>query len=246
MLLHMQIRNLAVVRQLDVDFNSGMTAITGETGAGKSIALDALGLCLGDRADVDLIRADADKAEVSATFQLANAKCPAAQWLHEQELQDDEPCTCVLRRIITREGRSKAWINGYPVTASQLKQLAPLLVNIHGQHEHQLLTRPEHQLSLLDAYARHQALLDDVQTAYQNWYGLRKQQKQLHQQQADMESRLQLLSYQVSELNEFALADGEFDELEQQHKRLANSAAIEHGFLAYIHMPLVAQGDLDA
>ncbi|GAB3290750.1 DNA repair protein RecN [Pseudidiomarina andamanensis] len=226
MLLHMQIRNLAVVRQLDVDFNSGMTAITGETGAGKSIALDALGLCLGDRADVDLIRADADKAEVSATFQLANAKCPAAQWLHEQELQDDEPCTCVLRRIITREGRSKAWINGYPVTASQLKQLAPLLVNIHGQHEHQLLTRPEHQLSLLDAYARHQALLDDVQTAYQNWYGLRKQQKQLHQQQADMESRLQLLSYQVSELNEFALADGEFDELEQQHKRLANSAAL--------------------
>lgn len=226
MLLHMQIRNLAVVRQLDVDFNSGMTSITGETGAGKSIALDALGLCLGDRADVDLIRADAEKAEVSATFQLADAQSPAAQWLLEQELQDDEPCTCVLRRIITREGRSKAWINGYPVTASQLKQLAPLLVNIHGQHEHQLLTRPEHQLSLLDAYARHQALLDDVQTAYADWYGLRKQQKQLHQQQAEMESRLQLLSYQVSELNEFALAEGEFEELEQQHKRLANSAAL--------------------
>ncbi|PHR66406.1 MAG: DNA repair protein RecN [Idiomarina sp.] len=226
MLLHMQIRNLAVVRQLDVDFNAGMTAITGETGAGKSIALDALGLCLGDRADVDLIRADAEKAEVSATFQLAETKSPAVQWLREQELQDDDACTCVLRRIITREGRSKAWINGYPVTASQLKLLAPLLVNIHGQHEHQLLTRPEHQLNLLDAYARHQALLDEVQTAYQNWYGLRKQQKQLHQQQADMESRLQLLSYQVSELNEFALAEGEFEELEQQHKRLANSAAL--------------------
>jgi DNA replication and repair protein RecN len=226
MLLHMQIRNLAVVRQLDIDFNAGMTAITGETGAGKSIALDALGLCLGDRADVDLIRADADKAEVSATFHLADQQSPALLWLHEQELQDDEPHTCVLRRIVTREGRSKAWINGYPVTASQLKQLAPLLVNIHGQHEHQLLTRPEHQLSLLDAYARHQALLDDVQTAYQHWYSLRKQQKQLHQQQADMESRLQLLSYQVSELNDFALAEGEFEELEQQHKRLANSAAL--------------------
>lgn len=226
MLLHMQIRNLAVVRQLDIDFNAGMTAITGETGAGKSIALDALGLCLGDRADVDLIRADADKAEVSATFHLADQQSPALLWLHEQELQDDEPHTCVLRRIVTREGRSKAWINGYPVTASQLKQLAPLLVNIHGQHEHQLLTRPEHQLSLLDAYARHQALLDDVLTAYQHWYSLRKQQKQLHQQQADMESRLQLLSYQVSELNEFSLAEGEFEELEQQHKRLANSAAL--------------------
>ncbi|WP_417665553.1 DNA repair protein RecN [Pseudidiomarina sp.] len=226
MLLHMQIRNLAVVRQLDVDFSSGMTAITGETGAGKSIALDALGLCLGNRADVDLIRADAEKAEVIATFHLNEPTSPGRQWLAEQELQDDEPAACVLRRLITREGRSKAWINGYPVTVSQLKQLAPLLVNIHGQHEHQLLTRPEHQLSLLDAYARHQGLLDNVQSAYQSWYGLRKQQKQLLQQQSDVESRLQLLRYQVTELNEFALAEGEYVELEQQHKRLTNSAAL--------------------
>lgn len=226
MLLHMQIRNLAVVRQLDVDFIAGMTAITGETGAGKSIALDALGLCLGNRADVDLIRADAEKAEVTATFHLNEATSPARQWLAEQELHDDEPAACVLRRLITREGRSKAWINGYPVTVSQLKQLAPLLVNIHGQHEHQLLTRPEHQLSLLDAYARHQGLLDDVQNAYQTWYGLRKQQKQLLQQQSDVESRMQLLRYQVTELNEFALAEGEYVELEQQHKRLTNSAAL--------------------
>lgn len=226
MLLHMQIRNLAVVRQLDIDLVAGMTAITGETGAGKSIALDALGLCLGDRADVDLIRAEAEKAEVTATFHLASATSPASRWLSEHELQDDEPTACVLRRLITREGRSKAWINGYPATVSQLKQLAPLLVNIHGQHEHQLLTRPEHQQSLLDAYARHQALLDSVQASYQNWYALRKQQKQLTQQQSDVESRMQLLRYQVSELNEFALAEGEFDELEQQHKRLANSAAL--------------------
>lgn len=226
MLLHMQIRNLAVVRQLDVDFIAGMTAITGETGAGKSIALDALGLCLGNRADVDLIRADAEKAEVTATFHLNEATAPGRQWLAEQELQDDEPAACVLRRLITREGRSKAWINGYPVTVSQLKQLAPLLVNIHGQHEHQLLTRPEHQLSLLDAYARHQGLLDDVQNAYQTWYSLRKQQKQLLQQQSDVESRMQLLRYQVTELNEFALAEGEYVELEQQHKRLTNSAAL--------------------
>ncbi|WP_417659682.1 DNA repair protein RecN [Pseudidiomarina sp.] len=226
MLLHMQIRNLAVVRQLDVDFIAGMTAITGETGAGKSIALDALGLCLGNRADVDLIRADAEKAEVTATFHLNEATSPARQWLAEQELQDDEPTACVLRRLITREGRSKAWLNGYPVTVSQLKQLAPLLVNIHGQHEHQLLTRPEHQLSLLDAYARHQRLLDNVQNAYQTWYSLRKQQKQLLQQQSDVESRMQLLRYQVTELNEFALAEGEYAELEQQHKRLTNSAAL--------------------
>lgn len=226
MLLHMQIRNLAVVRQLDVDFRAGMTAITGETGAGKSIALDALGLCLGDRADVDLIRADAERAEVTATFELANEPSPARLWLQEQELQDDDCGACVLRRLITREGRSKAWINGYPATVSQLKQLAPLLVNIHGQHEHQLLTKPEHQLSLVDAYARHQGPLNEVQQAYQQWFQLRKQQKLLQQQQTDNEARIQLLRYQVSELNEFALAAGEYQELEQQHKRLANSAAL--------------------
>lgn len=228
MLIHLHIRNLAVVRQLDVDFRAGMTAITGETGAGKSIALDALGLCLGNRADVDLIRADADKAEVSATFQWQSPQAPVAQWLITEDLTDaDDPNSCVLRRVITREGRSKAWINGIPVTVAQLKQLAPLLVNIHGQHEHQLLTRPEHQLQLLDAYARHQHLLDEVSHAYQHWYQLRRQQKQLHQQQADNEARLKLLHYQVSELNEFALGEDEFEALERDHKRLANSAALQ-------------------
>ncbi len=226
MLLHMHIRNLAVVRHLDVDFQTGMSAITGETGAGKSIALDALGLCLGNRADIDLIRADAPKAEVTATFQLNDAGTPAAQWLHEQELQDEDLEVCVIRRSVTREGRSKAWINGHPVTVSQLKQLAPLLVNIHGQHEHQLLTRSEHQLSLLDAYARHTSLLNKVQQSYRDWYQLRQQQKQQAQQQNDLEARSQLLRYQVAELNEFALAEGEFEILEQQHKRLANSAAL--------------------
>lgn len=227
MLIHLQIRNLAVVRQLNIDFRAGMTAITGETGAGKSIALDALGLCLGNRADVDLIRADNDKAEVTATFQCDDPNSPAAQWLAGEELVDtEEPNTCVLRRVITREGRSKAWINGTPVTAAQLKQLAPLLVNIHGQHEHQLLTRPEHQVQLLDAYARHQHLLADVSQAYQHWYQLRQRQKQLQQHQAETEARLQLLNYQVAELNEFALAEGEFELLENDHKRLANSAAL--------------------
>lgn len=231
MLLHLHIRNLAVVRHLDIDFAAGMSAITGETGAGKSIALDALGLCLGDRADVELIRASADKAEVSASFQLGASASPAIQWLAEQELNeeadaDSSHISCVIRRVITREGRSKAWINGRPATVGQLKQLAPLLVNIHGQHEHQLLTRPEHQLQLLDAYARHQQHLDAVQQAYQQWYQLRKQQKQLQQQQQDIAARSQLLRYQVSELNEFALGEDEYAELEAQHKRLANSASL--------------------
>lgn len=227
MLLHLQIRNFAVVRTLAVDFQAGMTAITGETGAGKSIALDALGLCLGDRADIAMIRADAEQAEVLATF-VVNATSVAAQWLAEQEFRnhDSDDDQCVLRRVITREGRSKAWINGYPVTVTQLREIAPLLVNIHGQHEHQLLTRNDHQLSLLDHYARHQQLLEQVSQDYQQWYQLRKQQKQLEQQQADRQARTQLLSYQLHELQEFALQTDEFKELEQQHRRLSNSAAL--------------------
>jgi DNA repair protein RecN (Recombination protein N) len=227
MLLHLQIRNFAVVRSLAIDFQAGMTAITGETGAGKSIALDALGLCLGDRADVAMIRSDANQAEVLANFAVT-AESSAGQWLAEQEFSchehDDDQC--VLRRVITREGRSKAWINGYPVTVTQLREIAPLLVNIHGQHEHQLLTRTEHQLHLLDHYARHQGLLEQVSQDYQHWYQLRKQQKQLEQQQADRQSRTQLISYQLHELQEFALQADEFEELEQQHRRLSHSAAL--------------------
>ncbi|MGQ4276273.1 DNA repair protein RecN [Pseudidiomarina sp. E22-M8] len=227
MLMHLQVRNFAVVRQLTVDFQAGMTAITGETGAGKSIALDALGLCLGDRAETDSIRADAEKAEVIASFHLL-AKSPAELWLADNELRDDEePDHCVLRRLINREGRSKAWINGYPVNVAQLKQLAPLLVNIHGQHEHQLLSKPEHQLDILDAYARHSDVLKEVAIAYQHWYQLRKQQKQALQQQEERQSRAQLVRYQVEELDQFALREGEYLELEQQHKRLSNSSALQ-------------------
>lgn len=227
MLLHLQIRNLAVVRSLAVDFQPGMTAITGETGAGKSIALDALGLCLGDRADSAMIRADAELAEVIASFAVA-PQSAAGQWLMAQEFSsaDSDDDQCVLRRVITREGRSKAWINGYPVTVTQMRELAPLVVNIHGQHEHQLLTRSDHQLSLLDQYASHPQLLDQVSRDYQQWYQLRKQQKLLEQQQADRQARTQLLSYQLHELQEFALQADEFEQLEQQHRRLSNSAAL--------------------
>lgn len=227
MLVHLHVRNFAVVRQLDVDFKQGMTAITGETGAGKSIALDALGLCLGDRADSDTIRPGAEKAEVIASFQLVTAG-PADAWLKSQELSDEaEPDHCVLRRVITREGRSKAWINGCPVNVTQLKQLAPLLVNIHGQHEHQLLTKPEHQLELLDAYARHADLLNEVSEAYRQWYSLRKEQKQALQQQEERQARAQLIRYQVEELDQFALQEGEYEELEQLHKKLSNSSALQ-------------------
>ena len=223
MLSQLTVRNFAVVKSLDIEFHNGMTAITGETGAGKSIALDALSLCLGSRADANWVRQGQEKAEISAVFTLA-ADSPAYQWLISNEFDTDEDC--VLRRVIQRDGRSKAWINGTPVPLSQQKSLAPLLVNIHGQHEHQLLLKEYHQLSLLDSYARHQHLLDKVQEDYRNWASVEKQYQHYQQQKEELEAQRQLLEYQVNELNEFALTDGEFEELDQKHKRLSNSKVL--------------------
>ena len=223
MLSQLTVRNFAVVKSLDIEFHNGMTAITGETGAGKSIALDALSLCLGSRADANWVRPGQEKAEISAVFTLA-ADSPAYQWLISNEFDTDEDC--VLRRVIQRDGRSKAWINGTPVPLSQQKSLAPLLVNIHGQHEHQLLLKEDHQLSLLDSYARHQHLLDKVQEDYRNWASVEKQYQHYQQQKEELEAQRQLLEYQVNELNEFALTDGEFEELDQKHKRLSNSKVL--------------------
>ncbi|MGM0630156.1 MAG: DNA repair protein RecN [Pseudomonadota bacterium] len=223
MLSHLTVRNFAVVKSLDIEFHNGMTAITGETGAGKSIALDALSLCLGSRADANWVRPGKEKAEISAVFTL-ETDSPAYQWLVTNEFDADEDC--VLRRVIQRDGRSKAWINGTPVPLSQQKSLAPFLVNIHGQHEHQLLLKEDHQLSLLDSYARHQHLLDKVQEDYKSWASVEKQYQHYQQQKEELEAQRQLLEYQVNELNEFALADGEFEELDQKHRRLSNSKVL--------------------
>ncbi|WP_404402264.1 DNA repair protein RecN [Idiomarina seosinensis] len=228
MLIELHIRHFAIVKSLDIEFSRGMTAITGETGAGKSIALDALSLCLGSRAEASLVRPGYDKAEISALFFIANDS-PADRWLKQQELDADNEC--VLRRVITKEGRSKAWINGSPVPLSQQKALAPLLVNIHGQHEHQLLTREEHQLQLLDSFARHQQLLDDTYATYRDWASTERRYRQHQQQRSDLEAQRQLLEYQVQELDEFALQDGEFEQLEGDHKRLSNSRQLSESSL---------------
>ncbi len=220
MLAQLHIRNFAVVKSLDIDFSKGMTAITGETGAGKSIALDALSLCLGARADANWVRPGEDKAEISAVFTV-EPNSPAAQWLNHNDFDAEEDC--ILRRVIQRDGRSKAWINGTPVALNQQKLLAPLLVNIHGQHEHQLLLKEEHQLELLDNYARHTGLLSEVATQYRQWFELEKEYKHYVQQQDELEAQRQLLEYQVEELNDFAIAEGEFEELEQRHKKLSHS-----------------------
>ncbi|NQZ03716.1 DNA repair protein RecN [Idiomarina sp.] len=223
MLTELHIRNFAIVKQLDIEFKNGMTAITGETGAGKSIALDALGLCLGGRADANWVRPGCDKTDISARFTITH-ESPAHRWLINNELDDD--LECVLRRTISKDGRSRAWVNGAPVTLTQQRTLAPTLVNIHGQHEHQLLVKEEHQRELLDQFAQHGDLITEVQNCYRNWASTEKRFRQHQQRKEELSAQKQLLSYQVKELNEFNIADGEFEQLESDHKRLTHVRAL--------------------
>ena len=223
MLCQLSINNFAIVRFLELDFKAGMTSITGETGAGKSIAIDALGLCLGNRADANAIRPDATKAEVSARF-LLNDTPQAKRWLEDNDLDlDDE---CILRRTISSDGRSRAYINGNPVPLAQIKSLGQLLIGIHGQHAHHAMLKSEHQLTLLDSYANHKMLLDSVNSSYHRCKTIEKQLHLMETSQQERLARKQLLQYQVEELNEFAINEGEFESIEAEHKKLANSTAL--------------------
>ncbi|EAS62471.1 putative DNA repair protein RecN [Vibrio angustum S14] len=223
MLAHMTISNFAIVKTLQFELKPGMTTITGETGAGKSIAIDALGLCLGDRAEATMVRPNEDKAEISAAFLLANNQA-ARRWLEDNDLMDGEEC--ILRRVITKEGRSRGFINGSPVPASQQKALGQLLINIHGQHAHQQLMRPEYQQHMLDQYAGHHSLLDKTRETYQRWRQAHNELKRLTQSREENEAQKQLLQYQVKELDELALGEEEFNEIEEEHKRLSNSGEL--------------------
>ncbi|WP_282166418.1 DNA repair protein RecN [Shewanella japonica] len=221
MLCQLSINNFAIVRFLELDFKAGMTSITGETGAGKSIAIDALGLCLGNRADANTVRPGANKAEVSARFSLEDVPY-AKRWLEDNDLDVDEEC--ILRRTISADGRSRAYINGNPVPLTQLKALGQLFVGIHGQHAHHAMLKSEHQLTLLDSYANHSILIDNVSKSYQRCKLIENELKQLQLNQQERIARKQLLQYQVEELDEFALKAGEFEQIEQEHKRLANGS----------------------
>jgi DNA repair protein RecN (Recombination protein N) len=221
MLTHIHIWNFAIVEQLDIEFESGLTVLTGETGAGKSILLDALNLALGDRADTTVIRHGNDKAEISVTFSLHD--CPEAiSWLSEHEMQSEDEC--IIRRTISRNGPSRAFINGIPATVQQLRELGEMLVDLHGQHEHQSLLQRDIQRQLLDDYAGHKDLLQQVASAYRHWLELQEQWQHLNTANKDRASRLELLRYQVQELESLNLQAGEADELEAEHKRLANAS----------------------
>lgn len=223
MLTQLTINNFAIVRQLNLELSAGMSVITGETGAGKSIAIDALGLCLGQRTEVSMLREEQERAEVCATFQL-EAQNPAVAWLKEQELQDpDNPEECILRRIINSDGRSKAFINSTPVSANQLKELGQYLIHINGQHASQLLLKNDFQLQTLDNFCAHQSLLTQMNADYLHWKELQRKLHNFKQLCAENEAKKQLLQYQVEELNLFNLQPHEYTELEENHRRLSNS-----------------------
>ena len=223
MLAQLTISNFAIVRELEIDFHHGMTAITGETGAGKSIAIDALGLCLGGRAEADMVRRGASRADLCARFSLKDT--PAAlRWLEENQLDDGREC--LLRRVISSDGRSRGFINGTAVPLSQLRDLGQMLIQIHGQHAHQLLLKPEHQKNLLDGYAGETVLLQQMAERYREWHQSCRTLAQYQQLAQERASRTELLNYQLKELNEFSPVAGEFEQIDEEYKRLANSGQL--------------------
>lgn len=220
MLVHLSIHNYAIVEHLDLELQRGMSAITGETGAGKSIMLDALGLALGDRADSGVVRPGADKTDILASFDLEDI-AEARTWLSERDLDNDGPC--ILRRVITSEGRSRGYINGTPCPLGDLKALGELLIDIHSQHEHQSLLKPDTHRRLLDEYAGSIELARQVHLAAQRWRQTRQELQRLSSSGDEQRARHQLLSYQLEELDNLALGDNELEQLEQEQKTLSNA-----------------------
>lgn len=220
MLTHIHIRNFTIVESLELEFREGMSALTGETGAGKSILLDALGLCLGDRADSEAIRSGADRAEISASFALSSDS-EAVQWLKENALDSDDEC--LLRRIVQQNGRSKAYINGAPVPVQSLRELGELLVDIHGQHAHQSLFRRDAQRQALDDFGALDEHQQETSRLYQKLTEITTAIERLEGNQSDYHNRLELLRFQVDELAALELTDEHIAELDTEQRRLASA-----------------------
>lgn len=223
MLTALTIHHYAIVEHLALEFDAGFTVITGETGAGKSILMDALGLCLGDRAEGGVVRSGAARADITATFHISHLP-DALAWLRDRDLDDEDSCS--LRRTLTPEGRSKAFINGRPATLSDLRELGQQLIDIHGQQEHQTLLRKDSHRRLLDAYAQTQTEAQAVAAAYRSWQQAVQAWQTAEQAQADRAERLALLDHQIEQLTALGLAPGDYEQLSQQHDTLAHLDAL--------------------
>jgi len=224
MLTHLHISDYAIVQELDLELDPGMTVMTGETGAGKSIAIDALGIALGDRADSGSVRHGAQRADITASFDVSNNR-QALQWLQEQELDDEDECS--LRRTVSIDGKSRAYINGRPVPLQLTRELADLLIDIHSQHQHQSLLRADSQRELLDAYAGSTDKVKALAKLAGEWKLSHQQLSDLRSKSAERTKRIDYLTYQLDELTQIAPQKNEWQELEQQQKKLANVDRID-------------------
>ena len=224
MLQSLSIRDFVIVDELELEFSAGFTVLSGETGAGKSILVDALALVLGERGDAGVVREGRPRADLAATFTTDKA---AEAWLIDNDMADDGHA--LLRRVVDASGRSKAWINGAAATLAQLRELGDRLVDIHGQHAHQLLLRGGAQRELLDAQGGHQAQATAVAAAFRTWRDLKTQLARYESDSAALEREREQLAWQVDDLTRLAVRPGEWDAIGDEHRRLANAAALIEG-----------------
>jgi DNA repair protein RecN (Recombination protein N) len=224
MLRTLHIRDFVIVDQTEIEFATGFTVFSGETGAGKSILIDALTLALGGRADAGVVREGAPRADISALFDTPENLRP---WLAEQEIDAEDGL--VLRRVVDAQGRSRAFINGVPATVTQLRELGDSLVDIHGQHAHQSLTRPDAQRELLDTHGDHAALLKRVADTWKTWRALAQRLQKTQGNAAGIAAERERLEWRASELDQLDLQPGEWDELQSEQTRLAHAQSLLEG-----------------
>ncbi len=227
MLVHLSVRDFAIAEKVEIDFDPGFSVFTGETGAGKSILVDALAFVLGERADAGIVRAGAERAEVSAEF-ATDAVPGFSAWLIDADLEGDEG-VCLLRRIIDVSGRTRAYVNGKSVTLQQLRESGEHLVDIHGQHAHQSLVKPPMQREMLDALAGAEKLALDVAGAHKAWSSLKKSRMALEANREEIDAQREALSWQVNELSRLAFDPDEWEEALREHGRLSHAVSLIEG-----------------
>jgi DNA repair protein RecN (Recombination protein N) len=225
MLLSLHVRDFVIVDECQLDFSTGFTVFSGETGAGKSILIDALALTLGAKADASLVREGSNKADIVAHFQ---APPTLLHWLETQELQGDDELV-ILRRVIDTQGKNKAFINGTSVTQGELRECGDFLVDIHGQHAHQQLLKPSAQRDLLDRHAQLQESAQQVRLAFRDWQTVHKQREALENNARAIELERERLQWQVEELGRLAPQTGEWESISLEHKRLSHAAGLMAG-----------------
>ena len=226
------IRNFAIIKKLEIEIEDGLTVVTGETGAGKSIVLDALNLLLGSRAEADMIRHGEDQCEISALFDIERLN-NVNEWLEQRDLRTestkDRDQHCLVRRIVRRNKPTKCYINDQPATLGSLKELGILLVDLHGQHEHQSLLRRPTQRQIIDQFAKHDSKLAEMAKLASQIHRIENELSDINQGNKDNADRMELLSFQLNELDEANISDGEFDNLEQDQSRLSNAQSLIDG-----------------